>query len=183
MAYLLHVWYRLDCLLRRRSRAKQALIAHCRKTTNVERTAARRRRRRPVWRHGGRAHSSRTPHAHLHDCGLNYVLQHLVVLGIALTRRPPAALDRSLSSNAAVFVAYAYPYAQVIYLRWVNGTPAWPEAGLVLVTLAACLSLASLLTLGRFFGIRPALRGLATKGPYRVVRHPMYLSYMMGDIG
>ena len=52
-----------------------------------------------------------------------------------------------------------------------------------MVTLSACLSLVSLLTLGRRFGIRPALRGLATRGPYRVVRHPMYLAYVLGDIG
>jgi protein-S-isoprenylcysteine O-methyltransferase Ste14 len=60
---------------------------------------------------------------------------------------------------------------------------AWPAAGLVLVTLAAGLSLVTLLTLGRLFGVRPALRGLATSGPYRFVRHPMYLSYILGDIG
>jgi protein-S-isoprenylcysteine O-methyltransferase Ste14 len=112
-----------------------------------------------------------------------YVSQHLLVLGIALTRRPPNAQDRSLSSSAAVVVAYAYPYAQVAYVRWVSGDPAWPTGGLVLVTLAACLSLASLLTLGRWFGIRPAWRGLATTGPYRFVRHPMYLAYVLADIG
>jgi protein-S-isoprenylcysteine O-methyltransferase Ste14 len=112
-----------------------------------------------------------------------YVSQHILVLGISLTRRSPAAQDRSLLSNAAVVVAYGYPYAQVIYLKWVPGDPAWPEGGLVLVTLAACLSLASLLTLGKLFGVRPALRGLATTGPYRFVRHPMYLSYVASDIG
>jgi protein-S-isoprenylcysteine O-methyltransferase Ste14 len=53
----------------------------------------------------------------------------------------------------------------------------------VLVTLAACLSFASLATLGRRFGVRPALRGLVTKGPYRLVRHPMYLAYVIADIG
>jgi protein-S-isoprenylcysteine O-methyltransferase Ste14 len=105
------------------------------------------------------------------------------VLGIALTRPPPAAVDHSLSSSAAVLVAYAYPYAQVIYLESVPGDPAWPEAGLVLVTLAAFLSLASLLTLGRSFGVRPALRRLVTSGPYRLVRHPMYLAYVVSDIG
>jgi protein-S-isoprenylcysteine O-methyltransferase Ste14 len=112
-----------------------------------------------------------------------YLLQHLIVLVIALTRHPPALQDHSLRSSVAVSVAYAYPYAQVIYLRWVPGVEVWPAAGFVLVTVSACLSFASLLALGRLFGIRPALRGLMTRGPYRFVRHPMYLSYVLGDVG
>ncbi|HVP76319.1 MAG TPA: methyltransferase [Thermodesulfobacteriota bacterium] len=112
-----------------------------------------------------------------------YVSQHLLVLGIALTRPPPEAQDHSLLSSSSVVVAYAYSYAQVAYLRWVPGNPAWPAGGLVLVTVAACLNFASLLSLGRWFGVWPALRGLATKGPYRLVRHPMYLAYVLADIG
>jgi len=112
-----------------------------------------------------------------------YVLQHTLVLAIALTRHGPTALDRSLLSSAAVFVAYSYSYAQVIYINWIPGEPVWPSGGLVIVTIAAGLSLASLLALGRMFGVRPALRGLQTKGPYRIVRHPMYLAYMVGDVG
>jgi protein-S-isoprenylcysteine O-methyltransferase Ste14 len=106
-----------------------------------------------------------------------------VVLGIALTRPPPEAQDHSLPTGAAVIVAYAYPYAQVAYLRWVPRDLVWPAGGLVLVIAAACLSFASLLTLGKRFGIRPALRGLATRGPYRFVRHPMYLAYLAADVG
>jgi protein-S-isoprenylcysteine O-methyltransferase Ste14 len=112
-----------------------------------------------------------------------YVLQHLLVLGIALTRRPPEVRDHSLPSSAAVVIAYTYPYAQVIYLRWVPGEPAWPAGGLVLVTLAAFLSITSLLSLGRRFGVFPALRGLTTRSTYRLVRHPMYLAYVIADIG
>jgi len=112
-----------------------------------------------------------------------YVSQHLIVLAIAMTRAPPAAQDRSLAAGIAVVVSYAYPYAQIIYLRWAPGELAWPEGGFVLVTLAACLSAASLITLGVRFGVRPALRGLTTKGPYALVRHPMYLSYLLADIG
>jgi protein-S-isoprenylcysteine O-methyltransferase Ste14 len=112
-----------------------------------------------------------------------YLLQHVMVLVIALTRHPPRLQDRSLPSNLAVVVAYGYPYAQIIYLSWMPGAPVWPQAGFVVVTLAAGLSLVSLFTLGRLFGIRPALRGLVTKGPYGFVRHPMYLAYMIGDIG
>ena len=112
-----------------------------------------------------------------------YVSQHLIVLAIAMMRAPPNAQDRSLATGIAVVVSYAYPYAQVIYLRWAPGELAWPAGGFVLVTLAACLSAASLITLGRRFGVRPALRSLTTKGPYALVRHPMYLSYVVADIG
>jgi protein-S-isoprenylcysteine O-methyltransferase Ste14 len=112
-----------------------------------------------------------------------YVLQHFIVLAIAITRPRPKVRDYSISSSMAVGVAYLYPYAQIIYLRWSPGHVAWPAGGLALVTLAAVLSLVSLLAMGRRFGVRPALRDLVTSGPYRFVRHPMYLSYILGDIG
>ena len=112
-----------------------------------------------------------------------YVLQHVLVLGFALARRPPAARDDSLPAGAAVVVAYSYSYAQVAWLKWLPGNTTWSDGGLVLVTLAAFLSIASLLTLGRRFGVRPAVRGLTTTGPYRFVRHPMYLAYVLADIG
>jgi protein-S-isoprenylcysteine O-methyltransferase Ste14 len=112
-----------------------------------------------------------------------YVLQHLIVLGIALTRPAPKVRDYSIPSSIAVGVAYLYPYAQVICLRWWPGDVAWPAVGLVLVTVAAGLSFLSLLAMGRRFGVRPALRDLVTSGPYRFVRHPMYLSYILADIG
>jgi len=112
-----------------------------------------------------------------------YVSGHLLVLGIAITRPPPEVQDLSWSSSIAVVVSYAYPYAQVVYLRSVPGTPAWPRVGLVLVMLGACLSFASLLSLGRWFGVWPAFRGLAMRGPYRLLRHPMYLAYVLADIG
>lgn len=112
-----------------------------------------------------------------------YLLQHLWVLAVALMRRPPKAMDTSLASSASVFVAYAYPYAQIIWLDRKPGQPLWPAAGVILVTVAAVLSLTSLATLGRLFGVRPALRGVASRGPYRIIRHPMYLSYFAADIG
>jgi protein-S-isoprenylcysteine O-methyltransferase Ste14 len=112
-----------------------------------------------------------------------YVVQHLLVLVIALTRRPPSARDSSLLTSLSVAVSCTYTYAQVIYLHWAEAYAAWPQAGLVLVTGAACLSLASLCSIGRFFGLRPALRGLVTQGPYGLVRHPLYLAYVLGDIG
>jgi len=112
-----------------------------------------------------------------------YVLQHLLVLGIALGRPAAEIRDYSLTSGIAVAVAYGYAYAQVICLRWSPGHETWPAGGLFLVTFGAGLSLVSLLYIGRRFGVRPALRDLVTAGPYRFIRHPMYLSYILSDIG
>jgi protein-S-isoprenylcysteine O-methyltransferase Ste14 len=112
-----------------------------------------------------------------------YTCSNLLVLGIALMRRPAQVQDRSIAAAVAVFVSYTYPYAQVVLLHWRPGHEAWPAGGFVLVIIGASLSLAGLISLGRFFGVRPALRGLATRGTYRLVRHPLYLAYVLQDIG
>src|SRR5205809_7762863 len=74
-----------------------------------------------------------------------YVFQHFIVLGIALTRPHPKVRDYSIASSMAVAVAYVYPYAQVIYLRWSPGLVAWPAAGVTLVMLTVGLSLVRLM--------------------------------------
>jgi len=57
-----------------------------------------------------------------------------------------------------------------------------PFAYVVMVT-AAFLSAIAVVNLGRSFGIVPSNRGIKTKGFYVVVRHPIYLLYMLHDIG
>src|SRR5258707_8959441 len=65
-----------------------------------------------------------------------YVLQHFIVLGIAVTRPQPKVWDYSVASSVAVGVAYVYPYGQAIYIRWSPGHVVWPAPWLAPVTLA-----------------------------------------------
>jgi protein-S-isoprenylcysteine O-methyltransferase Ste14 len=112
-----------------------------------------------------------------------YLSQHLIVLCLAVMRRVPTVQDQSFRSGAAVVVSYAYPYAQIAWLGLSPGESISQSAASVLVAVAALLSLAGLVSLGTSFGIRPALRKLVTRGPYRLVRHPIYVAYVVSDIG
>jgi protein-S-isoprenylcysteine O-methyltransferase Ste14 len=62
-------------------------------------------------------------------------------------------------------------------------------SGLVLlvanVVLAGGLlfAIASVAFLGRCFGVLPDVRGLVTRGPYRLVRHPLYLGELTAVLG
>ena len=54
-----------------------------------------------------------------------------------------------------------------------------PPISLVIGILGYALVIWSLLVLGTRFGIAPADRGLVANGPYRFVRHPMYLGELV----
>jgi protein-S-isoprenylcysteine O-methyltransferase Ste14 len=41
---------------------------------------------------------------------------------------------------------------------------------------------ASKIALGRSFGLVPANRGVVVRGPYVVVRHPIYLGYLISHV-
>lgn len=64
-----------------------------------------------------------------------------------------------------------------------DGTPLAPALGEVVQLSGLGLQIAAKLFLGRSFGLLPANRGVVTRGPYRLVRHPMYLGYFLGHLG
>lgn len=58
-----------------------------------------------------------------------------------------------------------------------------PEIGTALMTGGLLISVLAKIYLNRSFGIVAANRGVKSKGPYRLVRHPMYLGYLISQIG
>jgi protein-S-isoprenylcysteine O-methyltransferase Ste14 len=52
-----------------------------------------------------------------------------------------------------------------------------------IVTAGFFIQISAKVSLGRSFGIVAANRGVKFHGPYRFVRHPMYLGYMVSHIG
>jgi protein-S-isoprenylcysteine O-methyltransferase Ste14 len=108
------------------------------------------------------------------------VLRTAVIVAFAAFTIGRAA-PRTLSRAPLAFVACVVALGAVT----IFGDPpaqapdAWVLMGnIVAVAFAGWLALA-VAFLGRCFGVLPAARGLVTRGPYRVVRHPVYL----GEIG
>jgi protein-S-isoprenylcysteine O-methyltransferase Ste14 len=97
----------------------------------------------------------------------------------ALTLHRPAPLRPS--REPAAFAACAVAMLLVIPI---GGPGGGTSTGLVLTgdviaLLAGTWLLVSVLALGHCFGILPEARGLVIRGPYRFLRHPVYL----GEIG
>jgi protein-S-isoprenylcysteine O-methyltransferase Ste14 len=57
------------------------------------------------------------------------------------------------------------------------------EVGGALMLLGLAIAIAAKVCLNRSFGIVAANRGVKREGPYRVVRHPMYLGYGVTHVG
>jgi protein-S-isoprenylcysteine O-methyltransferase Ste14 len=89
---------------------------------------------------------------------------------------------RDLSPIAVIATIYAMFFFALV--RADDTRRFLPESvGVGLLCGALLWQFAAKLTLGRAFGLLPACRGIVVAGPYRVVRHPIYLGYLVGHIG
>jgi protein-S-isoprenylcysteine O-methyltransferase Ste14 len=112
--------------------------------------------------------------------GLGAMLLEFVVVSAYLLRRQPLRVSRSpLAWLAAIVGAFGMLFGRPAYA---------PVGGLeplyVVLQLAGALGASlSLLALGRSFGLVAANRGIASRGPYRIVRHPAYACELIALAG
>lgn len=112
---------------------------------------------------------------------VSFAVQNVVMLAFILLRRPHQAVSRNPLHQAVALAAFG---SGVLFLGAPEtGGPAAQTASAVIVFAANVLGLATILNLGRSFGILIALRKVETRYLYRVVRHPMYGTDILLRVG
>jgi protein-S-isoprenylcysteine O-methyltransferase Ste14 len=112
--------------------------------------------------------------------GFLFFAEQMVVVVAYLVRRPARVVTRRFGDWLVAFGGTFVP----VLLRPEGAHPSWGlQWGLVLQFCGVIVCLWSFLVLGRSFGFAAADRGLVRSGPYRIVRHPIYASYVALLVG
>lgn len=108
------------------------------------------------------------------------VVSEALTVVLLLFARRAVMRDLSFVAIASTVLALSF-FLFFEFSATLHLIPEW--AGITLQTLGVAWQIVAKLALGRSFGVLPAARGLVTHGPYRVVRHPIYLGYLIGHVG
>jgi len=114
-----------------------------------------------------------------HVTGILLLVSEALVVALTLMRRAAGSVDRTLRARLLTTIATFGP--PLVRPDSIEGlmeplTIAISAVGLIIVV-------SGKLSLGRSFGLAPANRGVVSSGVYRLVRHPIYLGYMVTHIG
>jgi protein-S-isoprenylcysteine O-methyltransferase Ste14 len=112
--------------------------------------------------------------------GAAFVVEQLWFVAAFLFRRPA----RAVSARPSSWLLAAGGTFGGLLFRPDGLHVAWAvKAGLGLQLAGLALVVASLVALGRSFGFVAADRGVVTRGPYALVRHPVYAAYVLVQSG
>ena len=108
--------------------------------------------------------------------GLLLVASEALVVVLTLFRRDALEVDRSVRARVLTAIALAGPPL----VRPAHVEPFASELFTVGVSaIGLLIVIGGKMSLGRSFGLMPANRGIVCSGLYRVVRHPIYLGYLI----
>ncbi len=108
--------------------------------------------------------------------GLMFLTSEALVVILTIVRRRAQVVDRSM--NAMIITALSFVGPPL--MRAGAGPALVPDSVAAVVSIiGVAIVIAGKITIGRSFGIGPANRGEVARGPYNVVRHPIYAGYLL----
>lgn len=111
-----------------------------------------------------------------HVTGLMLLVSEALVVVLTILRRRTSLVDRSVDGVIATAVSLAGPPL----VRAYGDSHLVPDAATAIVSAAGVMIvIVGKMALGRSFGIAPANRGVVIRGPYLLVRHPIYAGYLL----
>jgi len=112
--------------------------------------------------------------------GAVFLAEEMWIVVAYLVRRPARVLSQR---PLDWLLAFGGTFGGVL-LRPTGDHPHWGVvAGFDLQMIGLVICVASFFALGRSFGFAAADRGLVQRGPYSVVRHPIYCAYFFLQVG
>ena len=107
------------------------------------------------------------------------LISEMLVVALTVLRRTAATVDRSMRAGLLTTMSLLGPPM----VQPGHVSPMLGQAITVAVSvIGLAIVIAGKLTLGRSFGLMPANRGVVCTGIYRVVRHPIYLGYLITHV-
>lgn len=111
-----------------------------------------------------------------HITGLLFLVSEALVVVLTVVRRPARQIDRSMRAMVLTITSAIGPFL----IRPAGGMALVPDAvSAAVAAVGALIVILGKVTIGRSFGIAPANRGIVARGPYNVVRHPIYAGYLL----
>ena len=111
---------------------------------------------------------------------LIYLFDQFLIIGFLLARRATDAISLRPGDWVLGFAGTFVPLLQ----GPTSGVPVFSATVIVcLMIVGIIIHLTAKLTLRRSFGVVAANRGIKTNGAYQIVRHPMYLGYIISQAG
>jgi protein-S-isoprenylcysteine O-methyltransferase Ste14 len=112
--------------------------------------------------------------------GLLLLASETLVVVLTVLRRSTSIIDRSHRARVLTAISMMGP----VLVRPAAVAALAPEVATVLLSATGLLVvIGGKLSLGRSFGLMPANRGIVSTGLYRLVRHPIYMGYLITHAG
>ena len=112
-----------------------------------------------------------------HITGLLLLVGESLVVILTLLRRRAVMVDRS--AVAAVMTTVSLTGPAMLRATYTSTPLASDTATALLSAIGLLLVVTGKIALGRSFGVVPANRGVVVRGPYTLVRHPIYTGYLI----